>query len=573
MSEYAIGIDFGTSTSEVCVYQHGEPVPVLDSITKSPIIPSVIAINKNGEIVIGSQAESYPTPIREIKRVLGTSEKIILNDKEYRAEEIAALILKYIKKQAEIYIGSEVKDVIISVPANFDEPKRNATLEAGIIAGLNVKRLISEPTAAAIAFGHTHLESDEVMAVFDFGGGTLDVTILEMVNGILDVKATFGDPKLGGKDFDDIIIQMLIDKFEEEYPLAIISDKSRALLKSKAKIEKENLSNVTSTVCSLTNFAVVNGEPVDMDIEITREEFKFKSQDLLDRAKKVVEDTLIKADINKDQLKHVLLVGGTTYMPFIRELTCEAFGKPPMHNINPDLAVSMGCCVQAAIAMDLIEDGLIILDNSAFGLGVSCVTSMGGQLVLDAYSELMRPNQRIPFSIKKEYHLMHEQQNEVEIKIYQDHNGNAVLCEDAVATGISGTIDNIPASATGIPHAVEVDFQYDINGLVNITARIPATNQMAIIKFDAHDSRLTELQRKQALERVDELFESNPQYASRYQTLLETAQRDVDSADPEKAERLLKYIDDLKMALENNNENEAEKAANSLSDLIYDFDI
>ena len=573
MSEYAIGIDFGTSTSEVCVYQHGEPVPIFDSQTKSPIIPSVVAVDKNGDAVIGSKAESYLTSIREIKRLLGTSEKVTLNNKEYRAEEIAALVLKYIKKQAEMYLGSSVEDVIISVPANFDETKRNATLQAGITAGLNVKRLISEPTAAAIAFGHSHLESDEIMAVFDFGGGTLDVTILEMVNGILDVKATFGDPKLGGKDFDDIMIQMLLDKFAEDYPNATIRDKELAGLKGKAKAVKENLSSVASAVCSSPNFAVLGGESVDMDIEISREEFKSKSQDLLNRAKKVVNDALTKADVSKEQLVRVLLVGGTTYMPFVRDLTHEAFGKPPIHNINPDLAVSMGCCVQAAIAMDLIEDGLIVLDNSAFGLGVSCVTSMGGQLILDAYGELMKPNQRIPFSIKEEYTLIHEQQSTVNIEIYQDHNGNAVLCEDAVYTGISGTIDNIPASDTGTPHAVEVDFQYDINGLVHITARIPATNQMAIIKFDAHDSRLTDSQRKQALDRVDALFESNPQYASRYQTLLETAQRDIDSAEPEKAKKLLRYVDELKLALENDNENEAEKAANAISDLIYDFDI
>jgi molecular chaperone DnaK len=572
MSIKAIGIDFGTSTSEICVYQHDRPYPIPDAGTKSPIIPSVVAINKQGELVVGSQAESHLDAVREIKRLLGSSETIMLGNKPCRPEEVAALVLKYMAKQAELYLGVPVTDVIVSVPANFDEAKRNATLQAGTIAGLNIQRLISEPTAAAIAFGHDHLEANEQMAVFDFGGGTLDVTILEMVEGILDVKATYGDPKLGGKDFDDIMIQLIMEKFRIQYPNAQIGEKSRAALKPLAKRIKEDLSNVNASTATSVNFTVISGAPVDLEVDITRAEYESRCSDLLQRARAVVDATFHKAGVLKSSIVRVLLVGGTTYMPCVRELVRSTFDKEPSHDVNPDLAVSLGACVQHAIAQNLVKNNsVIVLDNTAFGLGLKCVTIMGGQLVPEAYDALICPNQRIPFSCTKTYHLMHDQQAKVNIELYQDHLGVAKFCKDAIFTGIDGDIEDIPPSLTGKPHSIDVEFCYDLSGLVQLTARIAATNQMCIIKLNAHESRLSETQKIQAQQRVEELFASNPHYADRYQAILAKARAEIADADSQHARQITDRVAALEAAIQQRDDATAEQAADGLADVLFNM--
>jgi molecular chaperone DnaK len=465
-----------------------------------------------------------------------------------------------------------VRDVIVSVPANFDEAKRNATLQAGAIAGLNIERLISEPTAAAIAFGHEHLEANEQLAVFDFGGGTLDVTILEMVEGILDVKATYGDPKLGGKDFDDVMIGLILEKFIAQHPGAHIGQKSRAALKPLAKSAKEALSYAGTTTASSANFAVVSGTAVDLEVDINRAEYERRCAPLLQRARAVVDATLVKAGVNKDKIVRVLLVGGTTYMPCVQMLVQNAFGKEPSKVINPDLAVSLGACVQHAISRNLVKNNsVIVLDNSAFGLGVKCVTMMGGQLVSDTYSELISPNQRIPFTCTKTYQLLHDEQAQVKVELYQDHLGGAKFCKDTIFTGISGDISDIPPSLTGEPHSIDVEFSYDLNGLVQLTAKISATEQMCIIKFNAHDARLTDTQKEQAQQRVEQIFASNPKYADRYQAVLAKARAEMNEALPERATQIAERVASLEAAIQQRDDNAAEQAADQLADILFNM--
>lgn len=294
--DYAIGIDLGTSTSEICVYRHSESFAIPDPKTKLAIIPSIVAINKKGELLVGEDARSWVDVsgrgIREVKRKMGTGESVRLLDKEYRPEEISALILRKLKENAEEALGTMIREVVLSVPANFPDAARQATLNAGELAGLKITRLINEPTAAALAFGIQNINVEEQLVVFDFGGGTLDITVLEMIAGVLDVKCSFGNPQLGGKDFDETMMALLKQKFYAENPGAEISDKAYGALKEAAEKTKKILSDSLSHCVRIPYFAVCNGESVDLEVKVTRHEFEMAIAPLLDQARQCVRQAL-----------------------------------------------------------------------------------------------------------------------------------------------------------------------------------------------------------------------------------------------------------------------------------------
>nr|WP_298905929.1 Hsp70 family protein [uncultured Nostoc sp.] len=283
---YAIGIDLGTSTSEICIYKNNEPLPIPDPVTKIPIIPSIVAINERKKLLVGETARgTVDRPgygVRESKRLMGTEEVFCLQEQDYRPEEIAALILRKLKENAEEALGHPIQDVVISVPANFPDAARKATFNAGEIAGLNVLRLINEPTAAALAFGIKNIDSEEQLVVFDFGGGTLDISVLEMFEGVLDVKCSFGDTHLGGKDFDEVMISLLLKKFEAQYPGVPVYNRE-AELKGQAEQAKKTLSVEQSCDVRIPYFATKDGKGIDLDVEITRTEFEKAIAPLLER--------------------------------------------------------------------------------------------------------------------------------------------------------------------------------------------------------------------------------------------------------------------------------------------------
>ncbi|QSJ18551.1 Hsp70 family protein [Nostoc sp. UHCC 0702] len=579
----AVGIDLGTSTSVICAFQDGEPFPISDPSTKIPIIPSIVAMNRKGQVVVGDPARSFLDAIREIKRKMGTEEMVELGGKQYRPEEISALILRKLKENAEAALGYNIQEVVLSVPANFDDAAKTATLTAGELAGLKITRLINEPTAAALAFGIKNIGSEEQLVIFDFGGGTLDITVLEMFNGVLDVKCSFGDPYLGGKDFDEALIELVSKKFNAEYP-GIQVDVSA--LKEVAEKAKKNLSTVDSTDVRISNFAVKDGIPINLEVEVTRQEFEKAIEHLLERARNCVRQALNGKKIRPSAIDRVLLVGGTTYIPAVRRLVMEVFGKEPKADVNPDLAVSIGTSVQAALEQGLLEGdkAIILLDVAPIGLGIDIYSDVGGQHVL-TYEALIQPNEKIPYSFKKTYTLVHAEQREVEICLYQDKTGKAQLPSDAVNTGIVGKIIDIPPSPTGIPYPLEIEFSYDINGIARLTANIPAISRSVEIAYDKSAKRMDEIDKSVAAKRLANLWQEGANFwkqspdlwkqsarANEYEPIINKAERKLTEVSSEQRTSLSQEITRLKQALESNNSEEIQEAGDKLTDLLFDLD-
>lgn len=510
IDKYAVGIDLGTSTSEISVYYNNEAHVVLDPVSQTPIVPSIAALNNKSELVVGESAIPYMgvSGVREVKRLMGTDSMVKLGDKSYKPEAISALVLKQLKENAESSLGITVKDVVISVPANFDDPARRATLNAGELAGLNVLNLINEPTAAALSFGIQNIDNEEQLAVFDFGGGTLDITILDMMEGILDVKCSYGDPKLGGKDFDQIMLDIIVEKFLESHPKIKITDKEKLNLKPYAEKAKINLSKNETHLIKVRNFIIQKGIPVDLEVEITKKEYESAISPLLERTRICIEKTLDLKQVNPEAIDRILLVGGTTYMPIIRELVAEVFGKEPKSDVNPDLAVCMGASIKAGMLNGLIDSktGMIVTDVTSHGVGVPVLTEIDDHVIL-VYDPLIEPNTTIPFSTKRTYSLVHNEQESVVIKILQDHTGHARFPQDAIDTGIHGKIEKIPKSEKETPHEIEVDFSYSHLGLIQLTAKIPQTEQSVEISYDPSSVIMSEKDKEKSLNDLNELWQ------------------------------------------------------------------
>ncbi|MBD2770943.1 Hsp70 family protein [Iningainema tapete] len=577
MKDYAIGIDLGTSTSEICVYKNNESHPISDPITKLAIIPSIVAINKKGELLVGEDARSWVDVtgrgIREIKRKMGTGETIKLLDKEYRPEEISALILRKLKENAEEALGSTIREVVLSVPANFPDAARQATLNAGELAGLKITRLINEPTAAALAFGIKNIELEQQLVVFDFGGGTLDITVLEMISGVLDVKCSFGNPQLGGKDFDEAMIELLREKFQAENPGAEISDKAYGALKETAEKAKRALSVQHTHSVRIPYIATLNGKSVDLEVEITRQEFEIAITPLLDKARQCVRQALNAKKLRPSAINRVLLVGGTTYIPAVRQLVFEMFGKEgKAPDVGADLAVGIGASIQAALASGLIPDesGIILTDVAPFGLGIEVISEVGRQYML-TYEPLIQPNTTIPFSTNKTYTLLRADQQRVEVRLYQDNTGKAKLPSEAIDTGLFAEITDIPPAADGNPYPVKVEFSYDINGIAKLKATIPGTNKSVELEYAYSALRMDSDALSRAASRLRELWKQNAK-AKEYEGLINKAERLLTEMPSDDRLPLSDLVIDLKTALMNDNTEEIQAVGDRLVDFLFDLE-
>lgn len=573
---YSVGIDLGTSTSEICVFRNNQPEPVPDpvSLAKSPIMPSLISINSRGELVVGEAARANVDRegmgVREVKRLMGTGNKVVLGGKEYRPEEISALILRQLKENVETVYGMTVRDVVLSVPANFPDAARQATKDAGELAGLNILRLINEPTAAALAFGLKHLEVEEQLVVFDFGGGTLDITIMEMMSGVLDVKSSYGDPRLGGKDFDELLMELISDKFLRHNKGLSIADKQRRQLKGAAEAAKIMLSTQKDHQVFIPNFAVSgSGDPVDLEIDLTRAEFENAMGSLLGRTRACIQQALIAKDIRPSAINRVLLVGGTTYIPIVRQVVAELFGKEPSVDVHPDLAVSMGAAIEAAILNGQIDssESIVRTDVSPFGIGVETVEDVGMHQML-VYDPLIMPNTTIPYSTNKLYSLLHEDQSEVEFRVYQDNTGKAKFPQQAIDIGLSGEIVNVPPSFTGTPHEVEVEFSYDVNGIIKLFAMIPATGQHVEITRDITPFRLSEGEKSTALVNVNDLWKMNPR-AKSHESIIHKAISLLEHLPPMKRTQLHQKVEHLKFSIERGDDRTIQAASDDLVDFLF----
>lgn len=574
MAELSIGIDLGTSTSIVSVIRDGKPFSIPDPLTKTPIVPSVIGINRRGELEVGQAAldavKSSKQLIRESKRGMGTDALYVLGDKKLRPEEAGALILKKMKSVAESYLGQEVESAVITVPAYFTDLERRATLTAAELARLKVIRLINEPVAAAAAFGINNLDVEEKVLVFDMGGGTLDVTVLEMIDGILDVKASHGDKFLGGKDIDQLLIDFVKAEMTRAHPSLHWAEDADEGLKRKAEQVKKALSERYQEDFWLPNIATDAGQGVDADLVVSRSRLEELVKPLLDRAIGVIDACLGKAQVDKKAIGKVLLVGGSTYVPCVADTVLNYLGVPKAVGVDPDLAVSQGAAISAALAQGQLssESSIVIQDAATHSMGVLVIKDMGMQEVL-AYDELIRQGTPIPYFRKEMYSLRRPDQTELEIEVVQDPSGKALLAEETVPTGAKSVIRGIPPALYGTPHAVEVEFSYDQNHVIQLTATVLGVGKSSTISLDMRGGMLGKEEMEDAFMRVDSLWESSP-LAERHRSLIRRAEEAL-AGRPSNAELIEAALVELKTAISKGDADAAQDARDQLVEYLSEL--
>jgi molecular chaperone DnaK len=541
-----IGIDLGTTNSCVSVFEGGEPKVIVNA-DGDRTTPSVVAFKK-GDILVGKTAKhqsvTNPDTISSIKRLMGTNKKVKANGKEYTPEEISAMILGDLKKTAEAYLGEKVTSAVITVPAYFNDAERQATKNAGKIAGLKVERIINEPTAAALAYGLDKQEEAQTILVYDLGGGTFDVSILELGDGVFEVKSTSGNNKLGGDDFDKKIIDYIVEDIKEEHDVDL-SDNKMALqrIKEEAEKAKKTLSSATSTDISLP---FITAE-LNYETTLTRAKFESLISDLvestLDPVRKALKDAKLKAsDIDK-----VILVGGSTRIPMVQELVKKELGKEPSKEVNPDEVVAMGAAIQGGVLTGEVND-IVLLDVTPLSLGIE---TLGGVCTV-----LIPRNTTIPTSKSQVFSTAADNQPAVDIHILQ---GERPMAADNKTMG-RFQLSNIPPAPRGVPQ-IEVTFDIDANGIVNVKAKDLGTNKEQSITItsstnlsddeidkmvkEAEENREADEKRK---EEADARNEAEQMIFATEKAIKDLGDK-VDSKDKEKAEEQIK---DLKEALEKN---------------------
>ncbi len=475
----AVGIDLGTTNSVVAVLEGGEPT-VIANTEGSRTTPSVVAFAKDGEVLVGEVAkrQAITNPertIRSVKRDMGSSWNISIDDKSYNSQEISARTLMKLKRDAESYLGDTVTEAVITVPAYFDDAQRTATQEAGKVAGLEVLRIINEPTAAALAYGLDKGGEDETILVFDLGGGTFDVSVLEIGDGVFEVKSTSGDTELGGDDWDERIIQWLVDSFNNDHGVDLSKDNMAAQrLKEAAEKAKIELSASQSTQINLPFITATDAGPLHMDYSFSRSKFQELTEDLLERCRKPFEQAIKDANLAKSDIDHVIMVGGSTRMPAVSELVQSMTGKEPNKSVNPDEVVAVGAAIQAGVLRGEVKD-VLLLDVTPLSLGIE---TKGGVM-----TKLIERNTTIPTRRTEVFTTADDNQPSVEIHVLQ---GEREMSQFNKTLGKFQLVD-LPPAPRGVPQ-IEVTFDIDANGIVHVSAKDRATGKEQSITITGQSS-------------------------------------------------------------------------------------
>ncbi|WML45361.1 molecular chaperone DnaK [Neobacillus sp. PS3-40] len=566
-----IGIDLGTTNSCVSVLEGGEP-KVIPNPEGNRTTPSVVAF-KNGERQVGEvakrQAITNPNTIMSIKRHMGTSHKVEVEGKDYTPQEVSAIILQYLKSYAEEYLGEPVTKAVITVPAYFNDAERQATKDAGKIAGLEVERIINEPTAAALAYGLDKTDQDQTILVYDLGGGTFDVSILELGDGVFEVKSTAGDNRLGGDDFDQVIIDYLVEQFKKDNGIDLSKDKmALQRLKDSAEKAKKDLSGVTSTQVSLPFITAGAAGPLHLEVTLSRAKFDELSAGLVERTMGPTRQALSDAGLSPSELDKVILVGGSTRIPAVQEAIKNATGKEPHRGVNPDEVVAMGAAIQGGVITGDVKD-IVLLDVTPLSLGIE---TMGA-----VFTKLIDRNTTIPTSKSQIFSTAADSQTAVDIHVLQ---GERPMAAHNKTLGRFQLTD-IPAAPRGIPQ-IEVTFDIDKNGIVNVRAKDLGTNKEQQITIKSSTGLSEEEIQKMVREaeenaEADKLRKEEVDLRNEADQLVFTTEKTlkdlegkVDAAEVEKANEAK---DALKAAIEKNELEEIRSKKDALQELVQNLTV
>ncbi|SEM30189.1 molecular chaperone DnaK [Mesobacillus persicus] len=561
-----IGIDLGTTNSCVAVLEGGE-AKVIPNPEGNRTTPSVVAF-KNGERQVGEVAKrqsiTNPNTIMSIKRHMGTAHTEEIDGKKYTPQEVSAIILQYLKSYAEDYLGEPVTKAVVTVPAYFNDAERQATKDAGKIAGLEVERIINEPTAAALAYGMDKTDEDQTILVYDLGGGTFDVSILELGDGVFEVKATAGDNRLGGDDFDQVIIDYLVSEFKKDNGIDLSKDKmATQRLKDAAEKAKKDLSGVTSTQISLPFITAGEAGPLHLEVSMTRAKFDELSSDLVERTMGPTRQAMRDAGLSASEIDKVILVGGSTRIPAVQEAIKKEVGKDPHKGVNPDEVVAMGAAIQGGVITGDVKD-VVLLDVTPLSLGIE---TMGG-----VFTKLIERNTTIPTSKSQVFSTAADNQTAVDIHVLQ---GERPMAGDNKTLG-RFQLAEIPPAPRGVPQ-IEVSFDIDKNGIVNVRAKDLGTNKEQAITIksstglsddeiekmvrEAEENAESDKQRKEEVEIRNEA----DQLVFTTEKTLKDLEGKVDEAEVAKANEAK---DELKAAIEKNELEEIRTKKDALQEIV-----
>ena len=556
-----IGIDLGTSTTEAAVFRDGKTEMILNPEGQE-VTPSAVGLDQEGNWIFGARARAqyllFPdlTAI-EVKRKTGGSERIRLGNRDYAPVELQARLLAHVREYASAYLQEEVTRAVISVPAYFTDLQRRETIQAGEMAGFSVERILNEPTAAAMSYGMDHLEEESHVLVYDLGGGTFDVTLLEMFGGVLEVRASAGDNQLGGKDFDDCLIGYLCDRFRKKYGADLRKD-ARAMVLLKQEAEKAKMLLSEQEICRvlIPAIRVVDGVPRELDETVSRLQFEEMTSALLQRTHEPIDRVLTDADLDGSDLDRVILVGGSTRMPMVAADLEEYLGITPSRAVHPDYAVAEGASIMGGIiSEEMAEEGLVITDVCPFTLGVRSVNFLD----MDIMSEIIPRNTTIPVTRSEEFSTVANGQRQVRVEVYQGENPAASQNHYLGEFMLSG----IPPAPAG-KESVDIAFSYDLNGILNVKATVVSTGKEAAKTINM----------KQGAEKTDVSGWRDAPGAEDYRSVIRAAERKgrEDNLAPGKRERLETLIWTLKDALIRQDADQAKETGEDLDNLINEED-